>query len=84
MCSEWLVGQELTSGRLVRLLPDWAVGGDTGGEAAIHLVRPSGRFTAGKTRAFADWIAARLSPLPWDPPVQESSDRRVNRANTMP
>jgi DNA-binding transcriptional LysR family regulator len=84
MCSEWLVGRELTSGRLVRLLPDWAVGGDAGGEAAIHLVRPSGRFTAGKTRAFADWIAARLSPLPWDPPVQEPSDRRVNRANTMP
>ncbi|SMH61557.1 LysR family transcriptional regulator [Azospirillum agricola] len=62
LCSEWLVGRELTSGQLVRLLPDWAVGG----EAAIHLVRPSGRFTAGKTRAFADWITARLSPPPWE------------------
>ena len=72
VCSEWLIGRELAGGRLVRVLPDWEVGSDAGrgggGEAAIHLVRPSGRFTAGKTRAFADWIAERLSPPPWNKP----------------
>ncbi|WP_207481644.1 LysR family transcriptional regulator [Arenibaculum pallidiluteum] len=65
MCSEWLVGRELADGRLVRLLPDWTVGAGNGGEVAIHLIRPSGRFTAGKTRAFADWITTKLSPPPW-------------------
>lgn len=76
VCSEWLIGRELACGRLVRVLPDWEIGSDAGrgggrngfGEAAIHLVRPSSRFTAGKTRAFADWIADRLSPPPWNRP----------------
>lgn len=68
LCSEWLVGRELAAGRLVPLLEDWSVGSEASGEAAIHLVRPSARFTAGKTRAFADWIAARLSPPPWETP----------------
>lgn len=73
MCSEWLAGRELADGRLVPVLPDWTVEGgargdilgDADGETAIHLVRPSGRFIAGKTRAFADWITERLSPPPW-------------------
>ena len=61
ICSDWLVGPELADGRLVQVLPDWTV--DGGG--AIYLVRPSTRFTAGKTRAFADWISDRLSSPPW-------------------
>ena len=61
LSSEWLVGPELADGRLVQVLPDWTVDG----EGAIYLVRPSTRFTAGKTRAFADWISNRLSSPPW-------------------
>lgn len=67
MCSEWLVGRELADGRLVGVLPDWTVGTGSRGEVAIHLLRPAGRFIPGKTRAFADWIVAKLSPPPWNP-----------------
>ncbi len=65
MCSDWLVGPELADGRLVELLPDWAIDD----EGAIHLVRSSARFTAAKVRAFADWVLRRLSPPPWRPAV---------------
>lgn len=61
ICSEWLVGPELADGRLVEVLGDWSVDG----EGAIHLVRPSARFTAGKVRAFTAWLAGRLAPPPW-------------------
>lgn len=64
VASEWLVGPHLAAGRLERVLDKWIVEG----ERAIHLVRHSARFTAAKSRAFADWIATRMSPPPWTVP----------------
>jgi DNA-binding transcriptional LysR family regulator len=64
MCSDWLTARERASGSLKPLLTDWTVEGEGG----IHLVRPSGRFTPGKTRSFIDWIVERLEEPPWEQP----------------
>jgi DNA-binding transcriptional LysR family regulator len=59
-CADWLVGRELADGRLVPVMFDWALED----EGAIHVVTPSAPFMARKTRAFIDWFAARMSPVP--------------------
>lgn len=71
LCSDWLVGHHLAEGRLVRVLEGWSVEG----EGAIHLLRPSARFTAAKVRLFADWIARCLSPPPWAAPFPQPGPR---------
>ena len=62
MCSDWLTARERAAGSLKPLLTDWTIEG----EGSIHLVRPSGRFTPGKTRSFIDWIVERLEAPPWN------------------
>jgi len=59
--TDWLVGRALRDGRLVEVLPEWRVAD----EGAIYVVTPSGTSMASKTRAFSDWIIARLSDPPW-------------------
>jgi DNA-binding transcriptional LysR family regulator len=61
MCSDWLSWRERADGRLKAVLQDWTVDG----EGAIYVVRPPGRFTPSKTRAFVDWISEQLSAPPW-------------------
>lgn len=61
MCSDWLSSQERADGRLKPVLEDWTVVG----EGAVHIVRPPGPFTPGKTRAFVTWISEQLSEPPW-------------------
>ena len=61
MCSDWLSSRERADGRLKVVLRDWSVDG----EGAIYVVRPPGRFTPSKTRAFVDWISEQLSQPPW-------------------
>ena len=60
--TDWLVGRDLSDGRLVQVLENYPVP-DEGG---IYLVHPSGRHVPNKTRAFADWITKRFSQTsPW-------------------
>lgn len=61
MCSDWLAAQDWSAGRLQQLLPDWTIAG----AGSVYVVRPSGRFTPGKTRRFVDWISEQLAPPPW-------------------
>lgn len=61
MVSDWLVGPELCSGRLVPVLRDHPVESNE----AIYLVHPSARLVPAKTRAFADWISGMLGTRPW-------------------
>ena len=61
MCSDWLTSQERADARLQVVLQDWTVVG----EGAVYVVRPPGRFTPSKTRAFVEWISAQLSKPPW-------------------
>ena len=58
---EWLMSRDLEGGRLVRVLPDWQLGGNDGG---VYLVRPSSRFAPATTTAFKDWIETRFSGAP--------------------
>ncbi|MGT2468479.1 substrate binding domain-containing protein [Mesorhizobium atlanticum] len=60
MSTDWLVGRELASGRLVPILEDWTLAD----EGAVYVVMPSVKGQAAKTRAFADWIGKRFSPEP--------------------
>lgn len=61
--TDWLVGRELASGRLVRVLVDYPVPD----EGAIYVVHPSARRVPNKTRAFLQWISERFaSGLPWE------------------
>lgn len=59
--TDWYVGQELATGRLVEVMPDWPVA-DRG---AVYVVTPAAAGTPSKTRAFSDWIAARVATPPW-------------------
>lgn len=61
MCSDWLAARDWAAGGLQRLLPEWTIAG----AGNVYVVRPSGRFTPGKTRCFADWISERLEAPPW-------------------
>ncbi|HIE0871587.1 TPA: LysR family transcriptional regulator [Pseudomonas aeruginosa] len=61
MVSDWLAGPELTSGRLVPVLPDHPVESNE----TVYLVHPSARLVPAKTRAFADWIVEALGTSPW-------------------
>lgn len=59
---EWLVGQELADGRLVRVLPEWQLDHEGG----IYVVLPPGRLVPAKTRIFLDHLIQAFTPsAPW-------------------
>jgi len=62
VCARWLIADELSDGRLVRVLNDWQF--EHSGD--IHLVRPSVRYTPLKTRVFADWLIEQFRTPPWE------------------
>jgi DNA-binding transcriptional LysR family regulator len=53
---EFLVADDLATGRLVRMLPDW-----TSSERALRLVYPAGRHLSVRVRAFLDLVVARFA-----------------------
>jgi DNA-binding transcriptional LysR family regulator len=57
--SELAMTRELSSGALVRLLPDWA-----GERYPLNAVLPSNRFVPARTRALVDFLADRLASAP--------------------
>lgn len=59
----FLVGPDITAGRLVELLPDW----HDPQENIIHAVYPSRRLVPPATRAFVDFLVEKLTPVPpWE------------------
>ena len=57
----YLVGEDLGSGRLVRVLPDLVL------EASAFAVYPQNRHASPKVRALIDYLAEELGPEPeWD------------------
>ena len=54
---EFIVGESVAAGRLVRLLPDWEAAPLT-----VHAVHLSERRVPMKTRAFIDFLRGSLSP----------------------
>jgi DNA-binding transcriptional LysR family regulator len=60
---EWLMTRDLSSGKLVRVLPEWSFGSDGG----VYVVRPSTRFALARTQAFVDWISGLFAKgAPWE------------------
>jgi DNA-binding transcriptional LysR family regulator len=72
MAPDWLVARELAQGRLVPVLADWTVGGETG----VSVVRASKRHESAKARAFVEWIATIFAVPPWQTEAADSQHRR--------
>lgn len=63
---EWMMAKDLSSGALVRVLPEWSFDADGG----IFIVRPSKQFVSARTEAFVTWMVDQFAHgAPW------SSDR---------
>jgi DNA-binding transcriptional LysR family regulator len=63
----WLLEDDLRTGRLVRLLPDWDCAIAQGPERAIWGIYPPKKTVSPKVRAFLDFIAERFGKPPyWD------------------
>jgi DNA-binding transcriptional LysR family regulator len=60
VASEWSIGPDLASGRLVRVLPEWRYDWTS----AVHIVLPPGRFVPAKTRVFVDRLVQEFTPTP--------------------
>jgi DNA-binding transcriptional LysR family regulator len=60
MAPEFEMSEELRSGQLVPLLPDWHFE-----PFVVHAVFPPRRHVSAKVRAFADFIAERWKQAPW-------------------
>jgi DNA-binding transcriptional LysR family regulator len=56
---DYLVGDDLTAGRLIRLLPDY-----TTQDTPVYAVYPHGQYLSPKTRTFIDFLASRFANLP--------------------
>lgn len=59
--ARWLIADEISSGKLVRVLEDWTFEHSGG----IHFVRPSARYTTLKIRVFTDWLVDMFAVPPW-------------------
>jgi DNA-binding transcriptional LysR family regulator len=79
----FIVGDDIASGRLVRLLPDHIPV-----ELAIHAVYPPSRNISVKVRSFIDFLAARFGPEPewdrWREARSGSRDSRPRRSARSP
>lgn len=61
--STWDIGQELKSGKLVQLMPDY----EGSSHITLSAVYPSRRFLPAKVRLFIDYLAGLYGPVPyWD------------------
>ncbi len=54
------LSDEMRSGQLVRLLPDWNLD-----DLVVQAVFPARRHVSAKVRAFVDFIASRWAAAPW-------------------
>lgn len=57
---EFMVWEELRTGRLEALLPDWALP-----EIGLHLVTPPGALRPARVAVLIDFLARRLGSAPW-------------------
>jgi DNA-binding transcriptional LysR family regulator len=57
---EFLVWEELASGRLEAVMPDWSLP-----PIALNIVTPPGRLRPARVRAVMDFLAARFVASPW-------------------
>ena len=71
----FLVGEDLTAGRLVPLMPDY-----TPVESDLTVVYPHRRQLSAKVRSFVDFLAARFAGEPeWDHWRDQTRSREARR-----
>ena len=71
----FLVGEDLTAGRLVPLMPDY-----TPVESDLTVVYPHRRQLSAKVRSFVDFLAARFAGEPeWDRWRDQTRSREARR-----
>src|SRR6185436_19384504 len=59
---EFLVCDDVTAGRLVRLLPQWTIA-----KGAIHMVYPTSQNLSPRVRTFVDFITTEFAEhRPWE------------------
>jgi hypothetical protein len=58
LAPDYIVENELKSGHLIRLLPEYRTV-----EMPVHAVYPHGRYLSAKTRTFIDFLAVRFGHL---------------------
>jgi len=69
--STWDVGEELSDGRLQRILPDYSAIKGLG----IYAIYPSRNFLPAKVRLFIDYLAELFGPTPyWDKFFKDQKD----------
>lgn len=61
---DFLVGEDLAAGRLVRVLPELQ-----GDEVGIYAVYPTRKHLSGKVRALIDFLSAAFAQPPWQAPA---------------
>lgn len=59
MLADWSIKEELSDGRLEKVLPEWDIAG-ANTNSAIWLVYPSRAFIPAKTAAFANFLLSKL------------------------
>ena len=59
MLADWSIKEELSDGRLEKVLPEWDIAG-ANADSAIWLVYPSRAFIPAKTAAFANFFLSKL------------------------
>jgi len=59
---DWLVNDDINSGKLVKLFPEYAVTA-TDYESAVWILYPSREYTPLKTRVFIDFLTQRFASL---------------------
>jgi DNA-binding transcriptional LysR family regulator len=74
LLADWTVEQDLRSGRLIELLPEWRVSGASP-DAAVWLVYPSSRFVPAKTKAFTAFLLGGGAQVNYEPKrIEKASD----------
>ena len=72
--STWDIGQELASGALVRVLPEY----EGNRSVAIHALYPSKQFLPAKVRLFIDYLVSLYGPVaPWNKPAPAADESVV-------
>jgi DNA-binding transcriptional LysR family regulator len=73
--STWDVGQELASGALLRVLPEY----EGNRSVAIHALYPSKQFLPAKVRLFIDYLVSLYAPTPpWERRVLSTDDNIIS------
>lgn len=72
---DWLMGNDLQAGRLVRVLPDWQLDVTAG----LYLVRPSARLNTAALSAFRRWVEGFFEQgPPWHSQAQPLSRNQIS------